>query len=345
VSLILSILALGLLIIVHEAGHMVVARWCGMRVERFSIGFPPVIAQIPWGGVVYQIGAVPLGGFVQIAGMNPHEQLPADDAGSFENKSLPRRMATIFAGPGTNYLVAFLLGVLLFAWFGVPASPPLAVIERVAPRSAAAAAGLRPTDRVVAVDGKPAKWATDVREVVLASHGRAVVLRVSRDGRTIDVPIQPRLDSGEYRIGVEFSSSSDWRPLPLGEAIVQAGRTPVDVSAAMLGNLWGMIRGHVSTDSVGGPVEIVKQLKGSFDKGVRTALNGLIMLNVIVGLMNLLPLPALDGGRLAFLAYNVVTRRRVSVRLETAVHTVGILLLFGLLLMITFRDVRRIFGG
>jgi len=347
VSLFLAILALGLIIIVHEAGHMVVALWSGMRVERFSIGFGPVIARLKLRGIVFQIAAIPLGGFVQIAGMNPHEQLPADDPGSFENKSLFRRIATIFAGPGTNYLFAFVLCVVLFAVFGVPASPARvpAVIDTVERGSPAEAAGLKPADRVVAVNGEPTEWSEQVRGTVRASRGGPVKVRVARAERTFDVTIRPRQHSDGYRVGIAFATSREWRPLPIGEVLVKAAGYPIEISRLQLDGLWRLVRGEVSTDEVGGPVMIVSQLKSSFDKDLRTALSWMILLNVVVGLMNLLPLPALDGGRLAFLAYNVVTRRRVNVRFEAAVHMVGFVLLFGLIIVITFRDVRRIFGG
>jgi len=343
VSLTLSILALGLLIIVHEAGHMVVALWSGMRVERFSIGFGPVIARLQWKGVTYQIAAIPLGGFVQIAGMNPHEQLPEGDPGSFENKSLFRRMATIFAGPGTNYVFAFVLGVVMFGVFGVPALQ--AVVGEVIPDMPAEKAGIEVGDRVVAVDGNPVDLAEDLRGIIMASGGKELNLRIQRGDRTLDIPVVPQGVPEGHLIGVKFSRAHGWQPVSFGEAFTEAAVFPVRISMVMLDNLWSMIRGKVSTDNLGGPVAIVQQLKGSFDKGVRTALEGLVILNVIVGLLNLLPLPALDGGRLAFLAYNVITRRRVSMRVETAVHTIGFLLLFGLLIVITFRDIGRIFGG
>jgi regulator of sigma E protease len=325
---------------------MVVALWSGMRVERFSIGFGPVVARLKRKGVTYQIAAIPLGGFVQIAGMNPHEQLAEDDQGSFENKSLFRRMATIFAGPGTNYLFAFVLCILMFSVFGVPAERPVinTVIGTVAPGTPAEKVGLQVGDQIVAIEGKATEFAQDVQEAVKASGGKEITLSLKRGDRVIDVPIVPKGVDDGYRIGVVFGGS-DWEPASMGQVLANAAVFPVRISQVMLSNLWRMIRGKVSTDNLGGPVAIVQQLKGSFDKGLRTALEGLVILNVIVGLLNLLPLPALDGGRLAFLGYSVVTRRRVSMRVEAAVHTIGFLLLFGLLIVITFRDIGRIFGG
>ena len=343
-SLALSILALGVIIIVHEAGHMMVALWSGMRVERFSIGFGPVVARKKLHGVVYQIAAIPLGGFVQIAGMNPHEQLPPDDAGSYENKSLFRRMATIFAGPGINYVFAFVLGVVLFAGFGDPVPPP-AVVGSVMSGAPAEKAGLAPDDRMTAIDGTPVDTAEDVRRAVMGSGGRPLTLRVRRGDRTIDLPVTPVPAKEGYQIGVRFSSGTDWRPLPLPRAIAKAAMYPVEISQGTLRILAAIVTRKTSTKDVGGPVMIVQQLKGSFDHGIPAVLLMLVHLNVAVGLFNLLPLPALDGGRLAFLAYSVVTRRRVNVRFEAAVHTVGFLLLFGLILVITFRDISRIFGG
>jgi regulator of sigma E protease len=161
----------------------------------------------------------------------------------------------------------------------------------------------------------------------------------------VDVVVRPKEHGGGYRVGISFSSTPVWRPLPIGQALARAASHPVEISREQVAGLWRLASGKGSTDEVGGPVMIVDQLKGSFDRGPWTALYALIFMNVVIGLLNLLPLPALDGGRLAFLAYNVVTRRRANVRVEMAVHTIGFLLLFGLLIMITVRDVSRIFGG
>ena len=198
---------------------------------------------------------------------------------------------------------------------------------------------------MIAIDGKRTEWSEDVRGIVQASGGKAMTMRLQRAGKTVDVEVHPRQHAGGYRVGIGFSTTPLWRPLPIGAALLRAASYPIEISRIQIEGLWKLASGKGSTEDVGGPVAIVNQLKGSFDRGALAAFHAVIFMNVIVGLLNLLPLPALDGGRLAFLAYNVVTRRRANVRVEMAVHTIGFLLLFGLLIMITVRDVSRLFGG
>src|SRR5262245_26302430 len=172
-AIVVAILALGVLIIVHEGGHYLVARWSGMRIDRFAIGFGPSIAQFRRGETVFQIGMIPLGGYVQIAGLNPHEEgLDPNDPRSYPNRPLWQRMATIFAGPGANYLFAVVAMVLVFVIFGLPLPKGLPMVVEFGDKSPAQAAGLELQDEVVSVDGKPVKSTSDVSPIVNAAGGR-----------------------------------------------------------------------------------------------------------------------------------------------------------------------------
>ncbi|MEK6608428.1 MAG: M50 family metallopeptidase [Myxococcota bacterium] len=343
-SIVLSILALSVLIVVHEGGHMVVARWCGMRVERFSIFFGPVLARFKRGETTYQIAAIPLGGFVQIAGMNPAEQLSPDDSGSFENKPVLSRLATIFAGPATNYLFATVLAFAALVAWGMPTLDKVSTrIEAFAQASTPAKdAGLLPGDRIARIEGREIRGFEDVRRVVMASGGRPLAFEVERHGKPVRAAVRPRpRAAGGYEIGVAFEQVVKWEPVSYGHAAVAALVLPGERAADTLAQLWGIVSGKIKPE-VGGPVAIVGQLKVGFDRGLRDAVQMLIMLNILLCVFNLLPIPALDGGRLAFLAYSAVTRRRVNPRVEMAVHTVGFVLLFGLLLLVTFKDIQRL---
>lgn len=342
-TLVLAILGLGALIVVHEMGHMFVARMFGMRVERFSVGFGPVLAR--WHGkkTTYQLALIPLGGFVQIAGMNPHDQLPPDDAGSYENKPPSARFATIFAGPLTNYVFAILImAVVMIAW-GFPQWQH--AVSEVSSGSPAAAAGLEPGDAIEKVNGEPVPAVTDVIAAIEASKGKPITLTALRGEQRVKLQVTPRAEDGTFRIGIGFGRKLWFSELTAGRALALALYFPVEQTTRALSGLGQLFSGKASVKQVGGPVEIVRQLKLSFEDSLAMAILFLAILSVYLGLFNLLPIPALDGGRLIFLLYAMITRRPVSQKVENAVHTVGFLLLLLLIILVSFGDVMRMFGA
>jgi regulator of sigma E protease len=343
-SYVLSIVVLAVLILVHEFGHMWVARLCGMRVDKFSIFFGPALFR--WRGkhTTYQIASVPLGGYVQIAGMNPHENLPPDDSGSYQNKPVWQRFATVLAGPSINYLFAILIMVVVIVGWGVPR--PSIEVGQVVDGSPARAAGMRAGDQIQAIDGQQVRTREEVVAAIQQSEGRTLRLGVRRQGEPVAVDVTPREQDGNYRIGIQFSQKPGFFRVGLGTALWASLRYPWLQSANVLSFLGRLITREVSAvDNVGGPVAIVQWLKESFDVGLAVVLLQAAMLNVYLGLFNLLPLPALDGGRLVFLLAEGVTRKKVNQRAETLVHASGFVLLMGLLLLVTYSDIRRFFGG
>lgn len=346
-ALTLAILGLGMLIVVHELGHMLVARATGMRVDRFSIGFGPSLARFRGKKTTYQLALIPLGGFVQIAGMNPHEKLPEGDPGSYANKSRAARFATIVAGPLTNYLFASVIMAAVMVGWGLPRWQEVVAIKAVRPGSPAAAAGITGGDVITTLDGKHASSAEEVIEMIGASAGKAIHLDLLRRGETVSLTVTPRRDGDAFRIGVEFDPARvrklHFSELSAGRALALGLVFPYEQTRKILSGLGQMFTRKEALKQVGGPLEIVRQLKMSFEESMTMALIFLAMLNVYLGLFNLLPLPALDGGRLVFLALAMITRRQVNQRLENAVHTVGFLVLLGLILLVTYRDIARMF--
>ncbi|MBK6849596.1 MAG: site-2 protease family protein [Proteobacteria bacterium] len=338
----LAIAALAVLIVVHEFGHMWVARRCGMRVEKFSIFFGPVLWRWKGRQTTYQLASIPLGGYVQIAGMNPEEALPADDPGSYQHKPAWQRFLTILAGPGINYVFAIgLIFALVLIW-GQPR--PLIAVAEVMPGSPALQVGLRAGDVLRRIDGVPVKEAVDVTVAVSSSGGRPMTIDLVRGGRPQVVRVAPRSEDGVYRIGIRFAPVPAFERVGVLRAAGYSLAYPVVQSAGMLRMLGKLATREVSAKQVEGPVGIVHQLKLSFESGAAAAVLQIALLSVCLGLFNLLPLPALDGGRLVFLAIEIVTRRRVSHRVEALIHTVGFVALFGLLLLVTYSDLRRRFG-
>jgi len=343
-----AIVGLSFLIIVHELGHMMIARLSGMRVQTFSVGFGPVLLR--WRGrrTAYQLALIPLGGFVQIVGMNPHEEIAADDPGSYANKSALARIGTIVAGPLTNYLTASVLMIAITLAWGAPRREH--AVGQVAKGTPAAAVGLKPGDRIEAVDGKPTPTIDELVGRIQSSRGRTMQLRVRRDGKLVPMEVAAKKDGESYRLGFQFAYQLGFTDVEPGRAVLAGLYYPIEESRralASLGQVLGkLFKGDVSdAKQMGGVVEIVYQLSQSFRESIPLALLFLAMLSAYLGLFNLLPVPALDGGRLLFLFSSILLRRPINQKLEHTVHTVGFLILIGLILMVTYCDVaRRVVG-
>jgi len=341
---VLAVLAISLLIVLHEAGHMWAARAAGMRVERFSVGFGPVIFSTRRGETEYAISALPLGGYVRIAGMSAEDGTAAGDPAAFTAKPLWRRALVLFAGPGANYLSAILLAVLLLATVGLPTPDPSARVGDLAPGRPAEQAGLRPGDRVLEVGGTPVESWTDLVGAVQRHPGQAVELLVARggDGARERLTLTPDDVGGVGKVGVHQYAPRVRRPL--GRALSDGLSVTNAQFVGTAAFLWRMVTGQQKGD-VAGVVGITQELVQSARLGLDRFLTMLWNLSVALALFNLLPVPALDGGRLVFLGIEAVTRRPVNARLEGIVNAVGFVLLLALLVGVTlFGDLPRLFG-
>lgn len=343
-AIVAAVLAVSLLIVVHEAGHFLAARRFGMRVERFSIGFGPVLFSFRRGETEFAVSALPLGGYVKISGMAPGEAADPADRGLFANQAAWRRFLVILAGPAMNYLAAILVAWGLLATLGLRTPDPSARIGALVPGMPAEAAGLRPGDVVAGVAGTPVgSWMELVSE--LQRHpGEAIVLDVVRGDagapERLSIPITPRDDGGVGRVGAVQSTvlvrRGPWQALAEGFAATNA-------NAALQLRAFGSI--FSAKQRVEGPVGIARELVRGARAGVEPFLGLVWTISVVLAILNLLPVPALDGGRLVFLGYEIVTRRRVNERVEHLLHLVGFLLLVGLILAVTvFGDLPRLLG-
>lgn len=337
-----TILAIGALIVVHEAGHYLVARWCRMRVERFSVGFGPAIAayRSKRSGTKFQLAPIPFGGFVEIKGMNILEEVDPDDPTVYPNRPVWQRFLTIFAGPATNYLFAIVLAFVLFAGAGMQKRTPAHEVDSVGD-DVAATGILQPGDRFLAVDGVPL-GETPISEAVKRVGDREAEYLIERDGEQLTVVMRPRPDGkGNLRLGVGLRAQIVREPVGLGTAAKEAVAYPFVQTKAILVGLYEWATGKVDGE-VAGVVGIAVVVKKAIDLGWVELVTLLMILNVYLGLFNLFPLPALDGGRLVFLGYEMVTRRRANPKLEAAIHMVGVLLLSVLLVVVLVNDIRRL---
>ncbi|HEU0035511.1 MAG TPA: M50 family metallopeptidase [Kofleriaceae bacterium] len=344
----LAILALGFLIVVHEAGHYFVARWCKMRVERFSIGFGPgLLKRKAKSGTIFQLAPIPFGGFVEIKGMNIAEEVDPEDANAYPNRPAWQRFLTILAGPATNYLSAIALAFGLYMCQG-QAGDTYYVAE-VTP-GFDAVGKIQPGDRILTLDGvSMAGRNLQLSEEIVKKQGKPVTLTVLRDHQVVVVPLTPKpaVDAKGvpqrdkhnnlvYRIGIV--QTADFVDVGVLESAHDAIVYPVVQTKAILKGLYGIVFGSEEADP-GGPIRIVSEFKNAFSHGLTEGIKLLMLLSVYLGLFNLLPLPALDGGRLVFLGYEMVTRRRANPKIETMVHMVGIMVLMVVMLLVTLHDV------
>jgi regulator of sigma E protease len=343
-SIIAAILAVSGLIVLHEAGHMWAARRLGMRVERFSIGFGPVLWSTSRGGTEYVVSALPLGGYVKIAGMAATEEISPDDATAYCNQPAWRRVLVLAAGPGANYLVAVLLAMGLLASVGLPASDGSSRVGELTPGMPGAAAGLQPGDLIVTVAGKPVDdWNTLVAE--LQRHpGEEIVLDVERGApaRRQALRLTPKDDGGVGRVGFRpFTVTRQLGPL---DAVVEGFKATNDRAWANLVGLAQVVKREQKAE-LAGPLGIGQELVRGAKLGLDRFLTIVWNVSIALALLNLLPLPALDGGRLVFIAIEVVIRRRVSERIEGFVHALGFAALLLMLVGVTiFGDLARMLG-
>lgn len=336
-GVIAAVLGVSLLIVIHEAGHFLVARACGMRVERFSVGFGPVLAKVTRGGTEFAVSALPLGGYVRISGMAPGEDVDAADPAIYANQPAWRRFLTILAGPAMNYLAALLLGVALLLGPGLRSPDPSAAVGELSPGYPAEQAGLRPGDRVRAVAGTPVSSWEELVRALQAHPGQQIPLEVERGegaaAERLTLQLTPREEGGVGRAG--FGQHALWQTSPgPGAALSEAfGRT--NQLAWSQVTVFGKVFSGSKGTKVSGPIGIAQQLLRAAREGAPAFLNLIWAISVVLAVLNLFPLPALDGGRLVFLAYEVVTRRRVNARVENAVHVAGFLALIVLLVGVT----------
>ncbi len=330
-------LALSVLIIVHEFGHYLVARAFGMRARVFSVGMGPVIARWrPRGSeTVFQVAAVPLLAYVNIAGMDPREAADPHDRGSYKNASLLARFLVIAGGPLANYLAAMVIVFGLLAVGGDPVAEPR--IREVVPNSAAAAGGLRAGDRIVRVgDANITAWRNLV-EQVSRSNGQPLAFVVERDGRRETLTVTPRLDPTlrAYKAGV--LPTVGYAPVPVGESALRAMTAPARAVVEQVHAMRRMFGGAEPVRMMG-PVGIVNEMVHEARRGWRDWVNVVWLISVGLFFLNLLPVPALDGGRAVFIAYEFVMRRKLPPRFEYTAVAVSMALLLSVAAVFLVKD-------
>jgi regulator of sigma E protease len=341
---ILFIVVLGALIFVHEFGHFILAKKSGVRVERFSLGFGPALWHKQWDNTEYRVSAVPLGGYVKMYGENPDEGVH-DPEGSFFHQSVGTRTLIVAAGPIFNFLFAIVLIAFIHV-VGIPVETSVH-IGRVLEDSAAAQAGLHTNDIVVALDGEPIQRIHELKAKITASAGRPLNLAVTRGGQAHTVPITPHLDppSQEWRIGVELRPGEIRveRSNPI-MAIWQGFAWTWRITKLSIIGFGKILSGAIpATESLAGPLGIAREIGRQADYGWRNVVFFTAGISISLAILNLLPIPVLDGGHLLFFAIEVVNGKPLSLRKREIAQQVGLLILVSLMLFAFYNDIVNLF--
>jgi regulator of sigma E protease len=336
VHVLAAIAGLGVLMIIHEAGHYLAARAFGMRVIKFSLGMAPILWRFqPKGSpTTFQIGAIPFFAYVQIAGMNPLEEIDPNDKGSYANASLTGRIVTILAGSLANYLVAsvFFLAAILIS--GEPRPTTAVTVIKDQP---AAQAGMLDNDRVLEVEGAPVKGWDDFRAAVSKRPNQPTKLLIERKGERMILTVTPT-PTGENGAGlIGARTVFETVPVPFEKAVKLAVKMPPLVVYELVSGLAKVVTGKQKAE-LGGPAAIVKEGAKAVKNGAGDLLQFLGVLSANLAGFNLLPIPALDGGRLIFLGYEALSRRRPDAMVEAHIHLVGFVMLLALMVFVTWND-------
>ena len=362
-------LLLGPLVTLHELGHYLVGRFFGVKAEAFSVGFGKELAGFTdKRGTRWKLSALPLGGYVQFKGDMDPASIPDKEAiasaspeerdGSFHHAALWKRALIVFAGPAMNILITLAIFASFFALYGkpVPADPSETnVIQTFAEESAARQAGLEEGDRIIAIDGEPVLQFQDIQDRVLMFPGKTIEMAVERDGRdlTIPVTIADSVETDRFgnssrvgRLGI-YSGGLDFQPVGLVEAaklsVIQSA-TMVDM---MVTGIKQIVVGDRSVKELGGPVTIGKYAGEQLSMGPLAFINFVALISLNLAFINLLPIPALDGGHLAFYAAEAIRRKPLGPRSTEVAYRAGVALVLALMIFVTFIDIAKlpVFGN
>lgn len=339
---------IAVLILVHELGHLITAKASGVRVDEFGLGFPPRLLSIRRGGTRYSLNAIPLGGFVKMAG-EEDPKVP----GSLASKSIGTRLLVLSAGSLMNALLPLLL---FSAAFMIP--HPLVTeavgVKEVAPNSPAARAGIKSGDVIVSINEKPVRNIGDLQRYIHLNLGKEITILINRSDSTKEVQVIPRWKppEGQGAIGIELdieaarlNRTTVSQHYPFWQAIPMGVSEFIEIFVLFKKVILSLFIGAMPLE-LAGPVGIA-QITGEVAKaGISPLLQFAALLSINLAIINLLPLPALDGGRIVFVLLEWVRRgRRVSPKTEKLVHLIGFAMLMAVIMVITYNDIIRIISG
>lgn len=366
-----ALLLLSVLIMIHEFGHFIAARLMGVRVNEFAIGMGPKLIKWRKGETLYTIRALPFGGFCAmegedegaptpsaIGGNGDRESLPVDETRSFAHKKVWQRVVVVIAGALMNLILGF---VLLLVYYGFLQEPyddegtvlfPTTTIAQVSEDTSAYQTGLRGGDTILSVNGRRVFMDSDLSMEMQNDADGVLQMVVRRDGKKImldGVKFQLNYDEETQRNYLVYDFVVLGKVRTFGNTFTQAAKQEISVATIVWRSLVDIVRGRYGLNDLSGPVgtvDIIADAVGGANslQGWQTVVMLMVMITVNLGVFNLLPLPALDGGRLVFLLWEGVTRRPLPQKYEGVIHFVGLLLLLLLMLVVSYSDITKLFA-
>ena len=337
-TILACIFVFGILVTVHEFGHFITAKLTGMKVEEFSIGFGPTIYQQQEGETLYSLRMLPLGGYNKIAGMDPDD--PEDPERGFNSKPVSSRMLVILAGSLMNILLPVLIFFGLFLAFGMDVPENKPVLGQIIEGYPAEQSGLKEGDRILSINGKPVHEWLDIRKNIADSGMQPIPFEIQRDKEKLTITVTPGVnpETGKPFIGV-VSSLKNVRLTP-GQAAVASVTATKNIIKNMYASLYHMVTGKTKAE-FSGPVGVAKMAGEVAHKGFDRLMQFTAMLSLNLAIINLLPLPALDGGHFLILLIEAVTGRKLGKTAMQNIQKVGVAMILALTIFATFKDLTR----
>ncbi len=351
ISFIYFLIALALLILVHEFGHFMVARLFNIKVITFSIGFGKKLFRFMKGDTEYAISAVPMGGYVKLLGESPDEEVSEEDKErSFSHKPPYVRILIALAGPMFNIFLAL---VVFYFVSIIGYNVPSARVGKVADNTPAQSAGIKSGDVITGIDGDTVNEFTDIAVKMNQAKGETIRVTLDRDGKTMEftvkpMPIEDKDIFGEpYTrriLGIERSDEVIKRRQSPGKAVGMAFFMTYEFSRITVVGIVKIIQGSISPKNIGGPVLIFQEASKRAKKGIGDFIFFFALISINLGIINLLPIPILDGGHILFNLIEIVIRRKISPKFQEIAQTVGLVILLLIMVFAFYNDFDRIFN-
>lgn len=327
-SILSFILVFGLVIFFHELGHFTVAKLSGIKVNEFALGMGPTLLKFKGKETQYALRLFPIGGFVSMEGEN--EQ--SEDSRGFQSKPALVRFLVVVAGPLMNFVLAILIFMSMYLYAGIETTK----IGVLMPDMPAIQAGLEINDRIVAISGEPIDDWSELTKTVSASKGEPLNITIERAGETFDVEIKPQFNAEDDRYLIGIQALKAHSPFKATERAIQ---TTSNVTVMIVEYIPKLFQKDTFKEEVVGPVGIAVMIGEASKTGLWNVLGLAALISINLGLMNLLPIPALDGGRILFLLIEIVLRKPVKEEWEANIHKVGFILLIGLTIIVFIKDI------